>query len=80
VDVENAAVFVEQLDYAFNDRSVLGYTEFEAAYNRLLEPIFNSGEGDIMQALTEVQELTNVVLDEQWAEVEIDIDLATPAS
>lgn len=80
VDVENAGVFVEQLDYAFNDRSVLGYTEFEAAYNRLLEPIFNSGEGDIMQALTEVQELTNVVLDEQWATVEIDIDLATPAS
>jgi multiple sugar transport system substrate-binding protein len=73
--VEHAAVFVDQLDYAFNDRSVIGFTEFNAHYNRFMEPIFNSGEGSIREALGEIQELTNAVLDEQWEDVEIEIDL-----
>jgi multiple sugar transport system substrate-binding protein len=78
--VEHAAVFVEQLDYAFNDRSVLGYPEFIDSYNRLMEPIFNSGEGSIEDALAQIQEQTNAVLDEQWADVKIDIETATPSS
>jgi ABC-type glycerol-3-phosphate transport system substrate-binding protein len=70
----------EQLDYAFNDRSVLGYPEFIDSYNRLMEPIFNSGKGSIEDALAQIQEQTNAVLDEQWADVKIDIETATPSS
>jgi multiple sugar transport system substrate-binding protein len=70
----NAAIFVEQLEYSFNDRSVLGFPEFLASYERNLDPIFNSGEGSMIDALAVVQEEANSVLDEEWANVEIDIE------
>lgn len=69
----NAAIFPEQLTYAINDRSVLGFPEFEDAYNRSLEPIYNAGDGDVLTALQAVQETANGVLAERWANVTIDL-------
>jgi hypothetical protein len=70
----NAAIFVEQLEYSFNDRSVLGFPEFMDSYNRNLEPIFNNGEGSVLDALAAVEADANKVLDEKWANVKIDIN------
>lgn len=69
----NAAIFPEQLTYAINDRSVLGFPEFQDAWNRALEPIYNTGEGDVLAALGSVAETANAVLDERWAAVTIDL-------
>ncbi len=70
----NAAIFVEQLDYSFNDRSVLGFPEFVDSYTRNLDPIFNDGQGSILDALATVEADANTVLDEKWADVKIDIE------
>lgn len=70
----NAAIFVEQLDYSFNDRSVLGFPEFLDSFARNLEPIYNTGEGSILDALAQVEAEANQVLDEKWADVKIDIE------
>jgi multiple sugar transport system substrate-binding protein len=70
----NAAIFVEQLDYSFNDRSVLGFPEFVDSYQRNLDPIFNSGEGSVLDALATVEADANTVLDEKWADVKIEIE------
>jgi multiple sugar transport system substrate-binding protein len=69
----NAAIFPEQLAIAMNDRIVLGFPVFEDAYNRALEPIYNSGEGDVLEALKSVAATTDAELDKQWASVAIDI-------
>jgi multiple sugar transport system substrate-binding protein len=69
----NAAIFVEQLGYSFNDRSVLGFPEFNDAYGRNLEPIFGTGDGSILDALQKVQDTANKVLDDRWANVKIKI-------
>lgn len=69
----NAALFVEQLTYSFNDRSVLGFPEFSNAYTRNLEPIFNGGGGSVRDALTVIQDAANTVLDERWANSKINI-------
>ena len=69
----NAAIFPEQLTYAINDRSVLGFPEFADAYNRALEPIYHSGEGDVLAALQSVEQTADRVLDERWANVTIDL-------
>jgi multiple sugar transport system substrate-binding protein len=69
----NAAIFPEQLTYAINDRSVLGFPEFQAAFDRALEPIYNTGEGDVLAALQSVAEATDKVLDERWAAVKLDV-------
>ncbi len=70
----NAAIFVEQLEYSFNDRSVLGFPEFVDSYQRNLDPIFNSGEGNMMDALATIQADADAVLDEKWATVTIDTE------
>jgi len=67
----NAAIFPEQLTYAINDRSVLGFPQFQDAYNRALEPIYNTGEGDVLAALKSVEQTADKVLQEQWANVKI---------
>ena len=67
----NAAIFPEQLTYAINDRSVLGFPQFQDAYNRALEPIYNTGEGDVLAALKSVEQTADKVLQEQWADVKI---------
>jgi multiple sugar transport system substrate-binding protein len=69
----NAAIFVEQLAYSFNDRSVLGFPQYLDAFNRALEPIYNTGEGSVLDALATVEDATNKVLDQQWANVKIKI-------
>ena len=38
---ENPGVFIEQLQWSFNDRSVLAFFEFVDSYNRHLESIFD---------------------------------------
>jgi multiple sugar transport system substrate-binding protein len=69
----NAAIFPEQLGYAINDRSVLGFPEFAAAYDRALQPIYNSGEGDVLAALKTVEDESNKVLTDRWANVKIKV-------
>ncbi len=71
--VEFASVFVEQLEYSFNDRSVIAYTEYADSYARALEPIYNSGDGDLAAALATIQDETNAALDEKWQDVKIEI-------
>jgi multiple sugar transport system substrate-binding protein len=70
----NAAIFVKQLDYSFNDRSVLGFPEFLDSYNRNLEPAFNTGAANILDALATVENDANTVLDQKWADVKIDVN------
>lgn len=67
----NAAIFPEQLANAMNDRLVLGFPVFLDAYNRALEPIFNSGEGDVQAALATVAAIADKELEERWASVSI---------
>lgn len=71
---KNAAIFVEELDYSFNDRSVLGFPEFLDSFARNVEPVFNTGEGSILDGLTKVEADANAVLDQKWADVKIDIE------
>lgn len=66
-------VFVEQLKWAFNDRSVLAFYEFIDSYNRHLEPIFNTGEGSIPDALAKIEEETNAAMDDKWASCTLEI-------
>jgi len=65
------SVFIEQLDWAFNDRSVVAYYEFIDSYNKHLEPIFSTGQGDILAALDTIQTETNKAMDEKWASCKI---------
>lgn len=67
----NAAIFPEQLALAINDRLVLGFPVFLDAYQRALEPIFNSGEGDVLAALKTVETTMNAELEQRWANVAI---------
>jgi ABC-type glycerol-3-phosphate transport system substrate-binding protein len=69
----NAAIFPEQLALAINDRIVLGFPVFLDAYQRALEPIFNSGEGDVLAALKSVEATMNAELEQRWANVAIDV-------
>lgn len=64
--VKNAKVFVEELASTFNDRSVLAYNEFTDAFNRAMEPIFRSGNGDISAGLQTVATTTNKALTQKW--------------
>jgi multiple sugar transport system substrate-binding protein len=70
---EFPSVFIEQLEWAFNDRSVVAFYEFIDSYNRHLEPIFTSGEGSIEEALAAVQDETNAAMDEKWANCTLSI-------
>ena len=72
-ETPNAAIFPEQLEHAINDRIVLGFPVFLDAYQRALEPIFNSGEGDVLAALQSVQTTMNAELEKRWANVAIDV-------
>jgi multiple sugar transport system substrate-binding protein len=67
------SVFVEQLQWAFNDRSVVACYEFFDSYTRNLEPIFATGEGSIPDALAKIQDETNTAMDEKWATCKIKI-------
>ncbi len=69
----NAAIFPEQLALAINDRLVLGFPVFLDAYQRALEPIFNSGEGDVLAALQSVATTMDAELTQRWANVAIDV-------
>ena len=64
---ENAGIFIDQLSWAFNDRSVVAFYEFVDSYTRHLEPIYASGEGDIEAALAKVAEETNAAMEEKWS-------------
>jgi multiple sugar transport system substrate-binding protein len=70
---EHPSVFIEQLQWAFNDRSVVAFYEFIDSYNRHLEPIFATGEGDIEEALARIEEETNQAMDEKWKSCTLDI-------
>jgi ABC-type glycerol-3-phosphate transport system substrate-binding protein len=59
------SVFIEQLKWAFNDRSVVAFYEFIDSYNRNLAPIFTNGEGDIGAALAKTEEETNAAMTEK---------------
>ncbi|MFN8494729.1 MAG: sugar ABC transporter substrate-binding protein [Caldilineaceae bacterium] len=61
------SVFIEQLQWAFNDRSVVAFYEFIDSYNRNLAPAFETGQGDIAAALAAIQKETNTAMDEKWA-------------
>jgi len=61
------SVFIEQLKWAFNDRSVVPFYEFIDSYNRNLEPLFSTGKGSVEDALAKTQEETNKAMDEKWA-------------
>ena len=66
-EAENAGIFIDQLSWAFNDRSVVAFYEFVDSYTRHLEPIYASGEGDIEAALAKVAEETNAAMEEKWS-------------
>ncbi|GIV76105.1 MAG: sugar ABC transporter substrate-binding protein [Litorilinea sp.] len=70
---EHAKVFIEQLEWAFNDRSVVAYYEFVDSYRRNLEPIYATGEGSIEEALAKIAEETNAAMDEKWASCTLEI-------
>lgn len=70
---EYPSVFIEQLEWSFNDRSVVAYYEFLDSYNRHLEPIFATGEGSIEEALAVIEEETNAAMTEKWASCTLDI-------
>ena len=70
---EHPSVFIEQLEWAFNDRSVVAYYEFIDSYNRNLEPIFATGEGSIEEALATIEAETNAAMEEKWASCTLDI-------
>ena len=67
------SVFIEQLKWAFNDRSVVAFYEFIDSYNRNLAPAFENGEGDIAAALTTIQEETNAAMEEKWSTCKLQI-------
>jgi multiple sugar transport system substrate-binding protein len=69
----NAAIFVEQLAISFNDRSVLGYPQFADVFNQNVEPLYQSGDGSMIEALARVQDAGNKSLDQQWSKVKIDL-------
>jgi multiple sugar transport system substrate-binding protein len=70
---EYPSVFIEQLEWAFNDRSVVAFYEFIDSYNRNLESIFATGEGSIEEALATIQEETNASMQEKWASCTLSI-------
>ena len=70
---ENAGIFIDQLSWAFNDRSVVAFYEFVDSYNRNLAPIYASGEGNIEEALAKVAEETNAAMDEKWSSCTLNI-------
>jgi len=72
---EHPSVFIEQLGWAFNDRSVVAFYEFVDSYNRNLAPAFESGEGDIAAALTTIQAETNAAMEEKWSSCKLQIAL-----
>jgi multiple sugar transport system substrate-binding protein len=67
------SVFIEQLRWAFNDRSVVACYEFFDSYSRNLEPMFATGEGSVSNALAKIQEETNAAMDEKWASCTLQI-------
>jgi hypothetical protein len=38
-----------------------------------MEPILNTGEGSILDALTTIQDETNVAMEDKWSTVTLDI-------
>ena len=52
---------------------MLGYPQFADSYNQNVEPLYQSGQGSMIDALGKVQDTSNKVLDQQWANVKIDI-------
>lgn len=67
------SVFIDQLQWAFNDRSVVACYEYFDSYARNLEGAFSTGEGSIADALAKIQDETNTAMDEKWATCKIKI-------
>ncbi len=67
------SVFIEQLKWAFNDRSVVACYEFFDSYSRNLEPIFATGQGSVKDALAKIQQETNAAMDAKWASCKLKI-------
>ncbi len=65
--------FVEQLQWAFNDRATLASPQFNDSWARHYGAIYETGEGDIEAALTQIQNETNEALAEKWQSVTIDV-------
>lgn len=70
---EHPSVFIEQLGWAFNDRSVVAFYEFIDSYNRHLQPIFATGEGSIEEALAVIEAETNAAMQEKWSSCTLNI-------
>lgn len=70
---EHPGAFVEQLSWAFNDRSTLASPQFNDSWSRHYGAIWDTGEGDIEAALAMIQDETNEALAEKWAAVTIDV-------
>ena len=67
--VSHSTVFPDELSETFNDRSVLAYNEYVDSWQRHLEPIFATGNGDIKSALDSIVQETNAALDDKWSKV-----------
>ena len=70
---QHPGAFVEQLSWAFNDRSTLASPQFNDSWARHYGAIYDTGEGDIAAALETIQDETNEALAEKWEGVTIDV-------
>ncbi len=70
---EHPGAFVEQLQWAFNDRATLASPQFNDSWARHYGAIYETGEGDIEAALALIQDETNEALAEKWQSVTIDV-------
>ncbi|MBV7335144.1 sugar ABC transporter substrate-binding protein [Chloroflexi bacterium TSY] len=70
---EHPSAFIEQLGWAFNDRATLASPEYGDSFSRHYGAIYETGEGDIAEAIATIAEETNAALEEKWKTVTLDI-------
>ncbi|MEZ4868269.1 MAG: sugar ABC transporter substrate-binding protein [Caldilineaceae bacterium] len=66
-------VFIKQLEWAFTDRSTLASFDFENSWSRHYGAVYETGEGDVAEALATIAAETNKALEEKWPNVKLDI-------
>lgn len=64
-------VHTDQLEWAFNDRSVLAYYEIIAARWRELEPLYRTGQGNVRESAAKMAKVANELLDREWSKAKI---------
>lgn len=70
---EHPSAFIDQLEWAFNDRATLASPEYSDSFARHYGAIYETGQGDIAAALATIAEETNAALEAKWQNVTIEI-------